>query len=263
MKKQLLIAAIAGMCAAGVLAGCEKTDNGGKTPLKNTSGVKEITTAADATESAKESSETDETDTAQSESQTEQAETAEEITAESEKNDPSSLPGESGSMIEVGHALALFSAEAGMAYDYNNSEFFWGALSYLMSGYGMQSPAAGADAEGNLALSTDYVKEFAAALFSEYDGNNSQLPELQGSFSVVSYDAENDMYSSKAPGFGTTKVKSDGCQKNDDGTYTITLVLLTDADEEVGRWEMTIKNSTFNGTGHPLFNYTVVSFVKE
>ncbi len=260
MKKQLLIFALAGVCAAGVFAGCGKSDKGDISPLKETKSVNETTTGTTQTESVKED---EETLAEQTEVLSETKETGEEITAMSEKNDPSALPGESESMIEVGHALALFSAEAGMVYDYNNSEFFWGALSYLMSGYGMQSPAAGADAEGNLALSTPYVKEFVSAMFSEFDGNNSELPELPGAFSVVSYDAENDLYSSKAPGFGTTKAKSDNCVKNDDGTYTIDVVLLTDADEEVGRWKMTIKDSTFNGTGHPLFNYTVVSFVKD
>lgn len=255
MKKLIVVLAL-GICMATSVVGCSNknndTDTNENTKVSKESVVSDkIEEAESTTVEIKETTETKKDEDVTTIEQTEAI----------DDNEECDLPIDANSMTSVAHALALFESESGMAYSYNNPDYFWGSLSYLMAGFGMQSAAAGNDAEGNLTLPTIAVKEFAAASFAEYDGNLQELPAIPDTVSVIEYDSENDCYATKAVGFGATTVEATGCEKTPSG-YGVTIELKTNDGQSVGSWRMDIKETSFTGSGHPLLNYTVEKFTK-
>lgn len=261
MRNKRFIAALSiCLCGAVLFAGCGKKENT-KDTVKSTSSTKqdtskkEVTSTEDTTSSDKESSSAVESTTA--------AETTTEA-----GNSPAAtavnVPTDASSMILSAHALALCESETGLSYSATDNNYFWNATAYLLAGYGIQSAAAEIDDEGILSLYTAGVKEFAASLFASYDGNNSPLPDIPAEANIISYDSGNDCYKVAAGGFSSTRAEFGDCFDNGDGTYTIKVTLkVDDTDgESLGVWNMTIKPSAYTGSGHPLFNYSVVNFVK-
>ena len=262
MRNKRFIAALSiCLCGAIAFAGCGKKEST-KDTVKSTSSTKqdtskkEVTSKKDTSASDNESSSAVESTTAASEATTK--------AADSPAATSVSVPTDAGSMILSAHALALCESETGFSYSTTDNNYFWNATAYLLAGYGIQSAAAEIDDEGILSLYTAGVQEFAASLFASYDGNTSPLPDIPAETNIISFDSGNDCYKVAAGGFSSTRADFGDCSDNGDGTYTIKVTLkVDDTDgESLGVWNMTIKPSAYAGSGHPLFNYSVVNFVK-
>lgn len=258
MKKTLTITALC-ICASMTIIGCSS-----KEPVSSET---KTTASNEQTSEAITNTETEnDTETVSSE----------EVSSDNENESPSdiplqnnqtsaSIPAEAGSMLEIAHALALCESDMETSYSSTDKAFFWNATAYLIAGYGMQSAAANIDEEGNLSLPSSTVKEYASAIFSDFNGNSDSLPEIPENVTAISYDETSDSYSIGAGGFSSTKVNTYECTSNGDETYTLGIELEVNDEqdsEKLGKWQMTISPSTYNGSGHPLFNYTVTAFKK-
>lgn len=262
MKKILTVTAFC-LCTAMAITGCSsknsKSGNGDKPATEKTSESESLTDNNNEPES--ESEITSNTATGSSE-QSSVSETS--SPAGSEPQKAGAIPADAGSMLYVAQSIALCESDTGLSYNINDNTFFWNATSYLMSGYGLQSAAANIDEEGNLSLPSYIVKEFADAIFADYDGNTASLPDIPGNVTSITYNADSDSYSVGAGGNASTKVTASGCTSTGDGSYSVEINLeLNDGSGTVlGKWTMGIKPSTYTGSGHPLFNYTITSFEK-
>lgn len=256
MKRTLIITVLC-LCVPLAMLGCGKKK---PEPSKATSPTEEIT------ETVSINSPSDETGTEEPEKE-EKTDATEPTTEIKLQNNPSTaqIPPEAGSMLEIAHALALCESDMETSYSSTDTSFFWNATAYLIAGYGMQSAAASIDEEGNLSLPSSAVKEYASAIFSEFNGNSDNLPDIPENVTAISYDADTDSYSVGAGGFSSTKINCIDCIANGETYYNLTVELEVNDESEpqkLGKWEMTIIPSTYNGSGHPLFNYTVASFLK-
>lgn len=174
----------------------------------------------------------------------------------SEETQQADFPEEGESMESVLTALAE-NASTG-SYDASNTEYFWTAVANLMRSDAESSPAAiiGGDKVG---LPSDYVKEYASALFADFDGNSDQLPELSSDVSksadIEQTTDENDeiVYyvtgSASAHDFSLTS-----CKQKEDGSYQLKFTV--DGSDYTAK----IKDSTYTGSGDPIWHYTVTDF---
>lgn len=255
MKKTLTLTVLC-ICASLTIMGCSSKEPASSKPTVESG-------------SEKTSEIISETET-ETETETKELSTNSETESSSDiplQNNPASvsIPAEAGSMLEIAHALSLCESDMETSYNSTDNTFFWNATAYLIAGYGMQSAAANIDEEGNLSLPSSTVKEYACAIFSDFNGNTDELPAIPENVTAISYEDSTDSYSVGAGGFSSTKVNTYKCTQNEDSSYTLGIELEVNDEtdsEKLGKWEMTIIPSTYTGSGHPLFNYTVTSFVK-
>lgn len=245
------------VCGTILVTGCQKKDVSDNS-VKNTSSTTTIESSTEESTSKEEASSSSEKETSEKNTQSETTTAPGNTSATA-----ISLPADANSMVLSAHALALCESETGLTYSSDNN-YFWNATAYLLAGYGIQSAAADVDDEGILSLKSSIVKEFAASLFASYDGNNAPLPDIPADTTIISYDSASDCYKVAMGGFSSTVPEFSDCYDNNDGTISFNVDLkVADTDGElIDTWKITIKPTTYSGSGHPLFNYSVVDFKK-
>lgn len=258
MKKLLVTISIC-LCSTLLFTGC------GNKERKNSPSKNEVQS------SLTESSEEEVSEIAENESTSENSgESEKESSTDSETTTYGTIsatsidvPTQASSMILSAHALALCETEKSLTYDSEDPNYFWSATAYLLAGYGIQSAAAEIDDDGILSLNSTGVKEFASSVFASYDGNSESLPDIPDGMTLISYDSENDTYKVAAGGFASTRAEFGNCTDNGDGTISVKVTLkVDDTDGEVlGTWDMKMKTSEYD-SGHPLFNYSIMSFTR-
>ncbi len=106
---------------------------------------------------------------------------------------PGTVPAESTAvegMIPPINALVLCMLEQGLTYDDSNDVFLWNSLYYMISLYGQCDLRAELTDE-SLILPSETVQDYAAALFTNYNG----LPQLPDALKDrVRYDSSTDSY---------------------------------------------------------------------
>lgn len=268
MKKLLTVTALC-LCTAIAITGCSsknsKSGNSDKTAAEKTSEINSKTESESLTGNDEPETESEITSDAGTDNSEQSSVSETSSPSGSEPQKVGAIPADAGSMLYVAQSIALCESDTGLSYNINDNAFFWNATAYLMSVYGLQSAAANIDEEGNLSLPSYIVKEFADAIFADYDGNTASLPDIPENVTSITYNAGSDSYSVGAGGNASTKVTASGCTSTGDGSYSveINLELNDDSGTVLGKWIMGIKPSTYTGSGHPLFNYTITSFEKN
>lgn len=137
---------------------------------------------------------------------------------------PGTVPAQSGrfdSMIPPLNAMVMSMLEQGLDYDESNDVFVWNSLYYMISLYGQMDSRAELTDE-RLVLPAETVEDYAAALFTNYDG----LPKLPGCLKDrVAYDAQNDSYSLARGDAGLSEVVIRNISRLDNGAVAVSGVM--------------------------------------
>ena len=161
---------------------------------------------------------------------------------------PGSVPAESGQvegMIPPVNALVLSMLENGLDYDESSDVFLWNSVYYMISLYGQMDSRAELTDEA-LILPTETVEDYAAALFTNYQG----LPELPAALSDrVTYDAASDSYCLARGDAGLSETVIEQVSQQADGAIQVsgTLIALEDESPLCGFTANLIANDSMFG----------------
>lgn len=202
--------------------------------------------------------------TTESKSSTETSSNSTEATTAVQNASACSLPVDSSSIVELAHALAVCYSDNNITYDRSDSGSFWNLTAYAVEHLAILSPSANIDEAGNVNIDSSSVKEFASAVFSSFNGNTESLPPLDSNAGNVSYNSANDIYTFPKGDFDSTIIETTACSTDGSGNYTIgfTIKLNDGSNTELSSWTMNICPTTYTGSGHPLFSYSISSFTK-
>lgn len=252
-RKIILIAALLTFTTALSACGSYKSSSPAKAkePVTTESKSATETTTTEASDVTKESA-------------TETSSNSTEATTAAQNTSDCSLPVDSSSIVELAHALAVCYTDNNITYDRSDSGSFWNSTAYAVEHLAILSPSANIDEAGNVNIDSSSVKEFAAAVFSSFNGNTESLPQLDSNSGNVSYNNANDIYTFPKGDFDSTIIETTSCSTDGSGNYTIgfTIKLNDGSNTELGTWTMNICPTTYTGSGHPLFSYSISSFTK-
>lgn len=161
---------------------------------------------------------------------------------------PGNVPAESGAMdgmIPPINALVLCMLEHDLSYDEDSDVFFWNGLYYMIGLYGQMDSRAELT-DDTLILPTETVEDYAAALYTNYQG----LPELpEALHDRVRYDAQTDSYllARGDAGLSETTVKTVETLANGEKQVTGALVALEDGSELCGFTATLTENNSMFG----------------
>lgn len=176
----------------------------------------------------------------------------------SQEPDPNVMPENMATMAAPIDALARCMLEQKLEYDPVDPEFFWTALYYFTSGYGLDHEEV-TEAEGTyqLQFSVPVMQEHAAALFAAYEYLFDLPSIMKGN---VSYDSETDAYSVSRGDIGLSEMRLTNYAKTDDG-YSVTAELwATDEEKLIQSYDVTLVDSVYiTNTADVLYYYSVKS----
>ena len=183
----------------------------------------------------------------------------EEKTLEDDNNIEYGLPDEWNSMDDAIFCILNNMEENGYKYDKDDNEFFWTSIFYLVSMDGYNSPAMD-EFGGGLKFEEHYVRQFAASMFGEWNGNSDNLPDIPDTVSCVCK-IDNDNYGFYVGDFDeTVDTEITECiHKNN--LYTIKVNYLQNNIIK-NKYEITLIDSTFDD-GKPTYHWSIISVVKE
>lgn len=142
---------------------------------------------------------------------------------------PGSVPAESGDMdgmVPPINALVLCMLEQGISYDEESDVFLWNSLYYMISLYGQMDSRAELT-DDTLILPTETVEDYAAALFTNYDGLPTLPNELRDR---VVFDWQTDSYRLARGDAGLSETRIENVEKLEGGRVQVSgaLVALED-----------------------------------
>ena len=154
------------------------------------------------------------------------------------------MPENMESMAAPIDALARCMLENKLEYDPQDPEFFWIALFYFTSGYGLNHEEV-TEKEGTyqLQLSTPVMQEHAAALFAAYEYLFDLPSIMKGN---VSYDDATGTYTVSRGDIGLSEMRLTDYAKTEDG-YAVTAELWAVGEEEelIQAYNVTLLDSTY------------------
>ena len=154
------------------------------------------------------------------------------------------MPENMESMAAPIDALARCMLENKLEYDPQDPEFFWTALFYFTSGYGLNHEEV--TEEGGtyqLQISTPVMQEHAAALFAAYEYLFDLPSIMKGN---VSYDDATGTYTVSRGDIGLSEMRLTNYAKTEDG-YAVTAELwaLGEEEELIQAYDVTLLDSTY------------------
>lgn len=161
-----------------------------------------------------------------------------------ETPDENTMPENMAAMAAPIDALARCMLENKLDYDPQDPEFFWIALYYFTSGYGLNHEEV-TEEEGtyHLQISTPVMQEHAAALFAAYDYLFDLPSIMKGN---ISYDDATGTYSVSRGDIGLSEMRLTDCKETEDG-YSVTAELWAVGEEEklIQAYDVTMLDSTY------------------
>ncbi|MCI8870524.1 MAG: hypothetical protein HFF39_08305 [Lawsonibacter sp.] len=167
--------------------------------------------------------------------------------AQAEGYIPGDVPAEStamDAMVPPINALVLCMLEQDLVYNESSDVFLWNSLYYMISLYGQMDTRAELT-DDTLILPSETVRDYAAALFTNYAG----LPALPAHLrDRVSYDADQDCYRLARGDAGLSETRVDRADKLPGGLLQVSGALIALEDEgELCRFQaiLSANNSMF------------------
>ena len=174
-----------------------------------------------------------------------------------EEPDPTVMPENMASMTAPIDALARCMLEQGLEYDPQNPEFFWTALFYFASGYGLEHELV-TEEEGTyqLKVPTPVMQEHATALFADYNDLFDLPSIMKGN---ISYDPAADTYSVSRGDIGLSQMQIISYEKTEDGYLLRTHLLSTDSEQDlIQAYDVVLTDNAYiDGIESPLYFYSV------
>ena len=167
------------------------------------------------------------------------------------------MPENMASMTAPIDALARCMLEQDLEYDPQNPEFFWTALFYFVSGYGLDHELV-TEEEGTyqLKVPTPVMQEHATALFAGYN-DLFDLPSIMNG--NISYNPDWDAYTVSRGDIGLSQMQIISYEKTEDGYLLRTHLLSTDSEKElIQAYDVVLTDNAYvDGIESPLYFYSV------
>ena len=159
------------------------------------------------------------------------------------------------SMIPPVNALVMCMLEQNITYHDEDDTFFWNGLYYMLSFYGQMDERAEFTDE-TMTLPSEAVEDYAAALFTNFNGLTPIPVEMQDS---IRYNPETDTYETQRGDMGLAQIRMDDVQNQADGTLLVTGAMVYTVDNtELAQFQavMTENNGMF---GYAINNLTIIA----